>query len=551
MIWRTKLSRFIALAACVCMLLSLFCACGKNTAKTIRVPLTHFPPCFDPQIANGIDTESILNNCFEGLVRIDENGSIKKGVAESWQVSGDGCTYTFKLRSNAMWHLPKNAADTLGDDYESTFDAHVKAEDFVFAVKRAMDPDTKAPLANALNCISNIYASDATTLTIKLSKPSVSFLSVLASPICMPCNEEFFEATGGRYGLETGLILSNGPFYVGNIDEEVGITLYSSDSYNGIYKPIADTVKFLYPSSFLKTTGSSDSQSETAEETTAPDLMSLLTAEEGGYDAATVTYADTLNLEDSFTVRKYKNTIKAICFNSTGNYTSNSDIRLALAHATDPRILCGTHTIAEGIVPSCCELVPGTSYRAGSDIIPLPTFSLKTAAEHLSSVTALEVIDSTINLDFLCLKEDETKVKEMLQEWQKVFGVSLSVKLITMETQEDLDKAIRSGNYDVAYTDFMSSEFLAADFLNRFKSGSGQNSIFLKSEEYDALLGNIYNASSEQALIAANKDAETFLVSRAYILPIYAGDGYLAVKDTAKDLSVRPSGTVYAFYTAK
>lgn len=555
-----------ALILSLCILLTSLAACGGGSAKTLRLPLSVLPECFDPQISSGIDSENIINNCFEGLVRIDSAGNIAKGVAKNWSVSSDGLTYTFKLRTDAKWFVPRDAESILGEDYEKTFDARVTAHDFEFALKRAVDPATGAPLANTLVSIKGaesildgnaspdtlgVSATDDYTLEIRLSKPSVSFLSVLASPVCMPCNEEFFNATAGRYGLKVGLILCNGPYYLALFDEENGVTLKDNEEYSGEYKPLADVAKFIFPASLVQTS-SSDKDSDSTESTTsAAQLAELIALEEGGFHVGNVTNEESKSLKDVAEIQKYKNSLKLLCFNSSSDVLKDQNVRLAMIHATNIDLLRGNNPDAEGVVPSCCGLAPGVSYRAGSNIIATPGFDLSKAYACVSAALPnCGVEDGALNLsvNFICLKEDETAVKEILQDWQKVFGVGLSVTVTPYDTQEKLDAAVSQKAYDIAYTKITASEFLAADFLNRFSSKSGTNIIGISSAKYDSLLENIYNAPDEAALLAANKQAEEFLVSGGYLLPIYECNSYLAVKSTAKGLTVRPSGTVYALY---
>src|SRR3546814_17425972 len=63
------------------------------------------PPHLDPTAgaAAAID-EVVYANIFEGLTRIDRNGAVKPALAESWTVSDDGLTYTFKLRTGVKFH---------------------------------------------------------------------------------------------------------------------------------------------------------------------------------------------------------------------------------------------------------------------------------------------------------------------------------------------------------------------------------------------------------------------------------------------------------------
>ena len=460
------------------------------------------------------------------------------------------------------WVLPKGTVEE-GEDYKDTFDNRVTAHDFEFALKRAVDPDTGAPLANTLIAISgaekildgkanpdslDVTATDDYTLIIKLAKPSVSFLSVLASPICMPCNEEFFDATAGRYGLRVGLIICNGPYYLSLFDEENGVTLKDNEEYSGEYKPLADVARFIFPSALTQSKSSDEDGKTTETTTTAPKLAELIATEEGGYHVGSVTEAESKTLEDVAEIQKYKNSLKLLCFNSTSAGINNENIRLAMIHATNVDLLRGNNPDAEGIVPSCCGLAPGVSYRAGSNIIATPQYDLTKSTACISQ--ALSGNDGTLNLEinFVCLKEDETAVKEILQDWQKAFGVGLSVTVTSYDTQEELDAVVNRRAYDVAYTKLTASEFLAADFLNRFSSKSGTNIVSVKSATYDALLEKIYNAPDEAALLAANKKAEEFLISGGYLLPVYECNSYLAVKTTAKGLTVRPSGTVYALY---
>ena len=129
-----------------------FAACGgvKGLDATIYYAIMSAPRCLDPQIVSDNSEEIAVASCFEGLVRLNENGSVVPGMAESWSVSDDECVYTFKLRENAKWHLIKNFADILGEDYKETFDQSVTADDFAFAFRRAVSPETKSPSAESL-----------------------------------------------------------------------------------------------------------------------------------------------------------------------------------------------------------------------------------------------------------------------------------------------------------------------------------------------------------------------------------------------------------------
>ncbi|KAB2703001.1 peptide ABC transporter substrate-binding protein, partial [Brucella intermedia] len=77
---------------------------------------------------------ALLRDLYEGLVTEDGKGELIPGVAQSWDISSDGLTYTFRLRDNAKW--------SNGDP--------VTAGDFQFTFRRLMDPKTAAGYASML-----------------------------------------------------------------------------------------------------------------------------------------------------------------------------------------------------------------------------------------------------------------------------------------------------------------------------------------------------------------------------------------------------------------
>lgn len=527
---RETLKRIIALTLILCLLILTFFGCKKSSNDTtIYVPIDTVPLAYDPQIANDLDVISILNNCMEGLVRIDENGDIENGVAESWEVSTDGLTYTFKLREDAKWRLPKSSSEYVGEDFKDTFDDRVTAHDFVFAIKRVMNPSTGSPSAAGLSQIKDVYADSDFSLIIELSSPSASFLTVLASPACMPCNESFFEATAGRYGLKSSLLLSNGPYYLLNFDEETGVvSIKKNDSYVGDYKALLSGVKFM-------TKETNDSK----------------------YDIKHVSKEETDSLKNSFSISKYKNAVKAFCFNANSENIKDKNIRLALAYSTDVSVL--TSDIAEGIVPSCCGITAGASYRANSGKLNGPKYNLSTAANYVATAeknnkdpkNKRKTIPIDLKATIICLKEDEDDIRKILQDWQKTMGTRLAVTLESYDTQAELDKEISKGKYDIAYTTISVTEFISSEFLKRYTSNSNDNIINLNSKDYDKLIKNIYNAGSKDDLIKASKAAEEYLVNNVYIIPTRTDDSMIAYNSRASEVTVRPSGTIYNFYKLK
>ncbi len=222
--------KLISIAISIVLLFSLT-ACDGSDSAYIYFYLNEQPETVDPQTAKSDVELMLVRNIFEGLLRIDENGKLECGVAESYSLNG--LTYTFKLKKDVVW----------------SDETPITAHDFVFGFKRAVNPKTKSPFVKRLYSIKNakainkgekdidtlgVKAIDDYTLQITLTKKDKNFEKTLTTSIAMPCNEEFFESTAGRYGLENETTLSNGSYRFSKWNKEIfGIRLYRNKFYNG------------------------------------------------------------------------------------------------------------------------------------------------------------------------------------------------------------------------------------------------------------------------------------------------------------------------------
>ena len=205
--------------------------CDDTEDAYIYFELPEKPYTLDPQIASEDSELIIIKNIFEGLLRINDKGEIVCGVAESYKK--DDLTYTFNLRKDAAW-----------SDGEK-----ITANDFVFALRRAVSPEVNSPFATRLFAIKGAEAiyngkADASILgvnavsdyelVITLSKEDVNFEKTLTSSVAMPCNESFFNSTAGKYGLFDEFLLSNGSYRLARWRKDpFGIRLYRNKKYIG------------------------------------------------------------------------------------------------------------------------------------------------------------------------------------------------------------------------------------------------------------------------------------------------------------------------------
>jgi oligopeptide transport system substrate-binding protein len=176
------------------------------------------PATLDHHRTSTVAEANLIRDLYEGLVVIAPDGETVPGVAESWEQSEDGLTYTFTLREDARW--------SNGDP--------VTAGDFVFAYRRIMDPATAAGYASILFPIANAQAINAgdmaveelgaravddRTLEITLANPTPYFLDLLTHQTGMPLHPPTVEEHGDQF-TRAGTLVTNGAYMLESFTPE-------------------------------------------------------------------------------------------------------------------------------------------------------------------------------------------------------------------------------------------------------------------------------------------------------------------------------------------
>ena len=517
-------------------MLTVPAACTKDEVKVLSFAVPNVAGSFDPQVASDVTARIVVRNCFEGLVYIDEDGSTQPGFAKSWDVSADGRSYVFHLRQGEKWHLTTNAAEELEGKLPDGFAPTVTAEDFVFALRRAADPATASPDAVLLTNIQNaeairkgeaapetlgVEARDDATLVITLEHPQADFPEVLAEPMCMPCNETFFEAAGGRYGLLIRYSLMNGPFYLSRFDDN-SYRIAKNPDYRGSHAADADVIWFYR---------------QTEEKT----LFSSLRV--GDYDGAYLSGAqleamqpgkdcETLPLHDI---------LRCILVNPKDGTLSNDHLRAAFFAAADISTLC-----AEFDRPQAVRLAPSgvwdgaTAYRASLNAATAAT-ELKTGLEEIGA--------DNVKLTLICEQTYETALRKQLQAWQKTLGVGMNVGIVSVSAEE-LQTRVAAGDYEMAFTAVTAPSSSPYLWFSLF-SAAGKHSVLpMENAAFDKAAAALLQAG-EDDLPAAFATAEATLAARHTVLPVWEENNYFVCADGVTGVRVLTGGDRLYLYAAK
>ena len=193
------------------------------------------------------DSEAIINT-YDGLMEYDCEGTLQPALAESYEVSDDGLTYTFKLREGAKW------VDSQGREV-----ADVTADDFVAGMQHMMDAQggleylVEGIIKNASGYIDGsvtdfsqvgVKAVDDYTVEYDLEAPCTYFTTMLGYGVFAPMSRTYYESQGGKFGQEYDSSASDytygkdpnsiaycGPYLVTNATAKNTIVFQANDSY--------------------------------------------------------------------------------------------------------------------------------------------------------------------------------------------------------------------------------------------------------------------------------------------------------------------------------
>lgn len=506
------MKRIISLLLIILICLTAFASCSKNDAVVLFFAMDKPASSFDPQIASGGTTRAIVRNCFEGLTVPLEDGGTGGGVAESWDVSPDGLVYTFKLRPDAKWHLTSNARDQLEGKLPENFDLQVTAYDFVFALKRAVSPETASSDACLFMNIAGadeifkgkadadtlgVRAVNKTTLEIKLVRPQSNFPEALSEPAAMPCSETFFKACSGRYGTYIKFLLSNGPFYLSFFDDS-SYRINKNPDYSGSYTAKSDAVWFYY----------------------IPDRAKLVKGlADGDYSGAGITseeFADYKAGKHDNIIEK-KNKMRSLLFNINDEVLSCADMRRAVFAATNPSLIADNagKTLLKGFVPECAADLSVTSHPV--------SYNENNAAVYLKKgLTALG--RSSVEISVMCESAHEELMRKLLQEWQRILGISVSFSVKPMERAE-LDKAVASGDYQIAFYPVETQTESTYEYFATYTPSFGGGITGYSSAAVTSLLTGLYSGKSSE-YSETYRAVEDKISDAAVFLPVWSESSY-------------------------
>jgi oligopeptide transport system substrate-binding protein len=472
------------------------------------------PRTLDPAISSEMASHVYVMQIFSGLVKFDTKLNPAPDLAESWEVSPDGKTYTFHLRKDARFQDGRK----------------LTSSDIKYSLERACNPATASPTASTyLNdivgaaevisgkapSISGINIIDDSSFTITIDAPKTYFLSKLAYPTAFVVDRKNAEQGGEWWRKPNG----TGPYKLAKWDDGSLIALQPNQYYSGEKATVRVLFHILagYPMSLYETGKIDIAQVSAANIDKAMD--------------ETGPFYDQLQVSPEFSLR-------FIGFNTAKAPFDDPYVRQAFSHAVNKaRIIKILQkemvTEAKGVIPAG---MPGYNKDLnGLGYDPAIARELLGKSKYsggLPPITMTVVGNGGVMVD--------PYIGAVIQDLQQNLGADIRIRLLDPVAFNHYLGQEVDEMYDFGWiADYPDPQ----NFLGiLFRSGSEFNTSHFSSKELDDLLDRAAVEQDFDKRMALYGQAEQVVVQQAPVIPLWFQKNYILVNPGVHNFQLDPLG---------
>ena len=474
------------------------------------------PHTLDPAVSGDATSHQYVMQLFSGLVRLDDSLEPAPDIAERWEISGDGRTYTFYLRQDVKFHEGRE----------------VKAADFKYSWERACAPATgsgtaalylgdivgvKDVLAGESSEISGVTVVNDYTLEVTIDAPKSYFLAKMTYPTAFVVDRSNVES-GGQWWRDPN---GTGPFKLTQWTEGSMIVLERNGLYYGekaalgsvVFKLLAGLPMNLYETGDIDVAGVSLDYIDRVTDPAGPFLSELTIAPELsffyiGFDTTRPPFDD-VNIRRAFSMAVDKEKLASLVFRDA----------MEPAYGILPPGMPGFNQDLSGLpfdIEQAKQLIRESTY---GDVSRLPPITITTLGWGGSIGQSLEAI---------------------IYEWRQNLGVEVKVRQLEPERFLYHLKEERDEMFEIGWVaDYPHPQ----DFLEiLFHSGTETNHGEYSNPEVDALLDKAGLEMDSELSLKLYQQAEQKLVDDAACIPLWSGRNYTLVKPYVKGYELNPLG---------
>ena len=510
---------------------------AATSGSVLHVQVGPSPETIDPALNSAVDGANMILHAFEGLLKFDRNNNVVAGLAEKWEQSSDGLTWTFHLRNGLKW----------------SDGSALTANDFVYSWKRVADPNTAAPYGyDLLNLVVGfdeaskgdldklgVEAPDANTFVVHLSSPCIFFDKIAAFAVLVPVQKATIDAAGDAWAVNPKTYITDGPYYMEEFTDGSQIVFKKNPNYWDAANITFDKIVWhLIEDANTSYTAYNQNEIQMIKDVPTEEIPTLRGNSEFHLEPIMGTYYVTFNTQKA-------------PFN-------NAKVREALSLAIDRgyvanTVMTGTYSPADNFVgPGVSDAAPASSFQDVTNKTYGPHFNTSNYAADLEKAKKLLSEAGYPNGEGFPVVEYMTNdsgyhkaVAEYLQSAWGELGIKMTVNIQEWKT---FTADRRAGNFDVARNGWVYDWDDPSNMVNLFETGNGNNDGKYSSKEFDAAVDNARKATDVAEHFDWLHKAEQVLLNDAAMAPVAYYNDFWLQKNNLKDTWHSPYGYWYFMY---
>lgn len=543
--------------AALLLVTMIFAGCGGDSDSAggngkLSVMLSSNVVSLDSGHATDVASFEVIADCIDGLMQLDSDGKAIPALAESFDISEDGKTYTFHLR-DAKW---SNGDPVTADDFVFAWRRHCqKAEEYAYIMG-----NTVACVKNADAVIKGgdpktlgVSAPDPKTFVVELDAPVSFFPSLMCFPTFYPINEKFYNSLDeGSYGTSPETFLSNGAFMLVNyIPGTANIQLKKNDSYWNADKIALEGFQY-------QVVSSSDN--------------ALTSFKNGTLNLVSISGNQVEHVKKDAELAKNLRTFASgalnyLSFNQDpknhhAGALANVNLRLAISNAIDRESLVYNYVMNGAVATYTAvpvEFAPNAKtgkffaedQKQFADVVG---FNVSKAQEFLAKAKAeLGKDNFDLNLIYSNDGDSSTKIVQAIKSQVEDNLPGVKINLQPMPKAEYLSN-ITSDNYDLALVDWVPDYNDPMTFLTLWTTSGCEIAEHWSNAEYDKIISDCTTgdlAANYDARWNAMYDAEKILLDNAVIAPFYTDANAILISPNVDGIDFHVAGVTRVFKNVK
>jgi peptide/nickel transport system substrate-binding protein/oligopeptide transport system substrate-binding protein len=487
------------------------CRNGDSRSEQVRTTLfdsrdSYDPRSLDPALSTDVPTGRAVSYLFDGLTRFTPDGKVEPGLAERWDVSGDGMVYTFHLRNGVRFH-----------DGSPFLARHVRQ-----SFRRVLDPASRGGRGQPLFAIQGarayadgqgkalgIATPDDSTVIITLEEPLAIFPKMLALPVAsiLP------DSAGTEFGQHP---IGTGPWRLVEWKHDDYLKFAKNSEYFGGAPKFDTLVARIIP-----------------EPTTA-----VAEFESGTVDVLYVPEDQTRDWESTDEKKARLHSAPALRLwylgvNVTRGPLKDVRVRKAIAQAIDTRtllaqLLNGRGRVAAGVIPPALE---------GADTTRVP-FAYDTVAAR--KLLADAGFANGMDLELWSSQTPPfPRLAETIQAYLKTVGIR--VKLVQRDAAT-MRAAARAGQTDLVlkdwFADYPDAENFLYPLLHSSSKGVGGNVSFYANPAFDTLVNQSRGEPDAARRAELYRQADSLAYADVGLVPLFFYNDLFAIQPWVKGFQV-------------